>query len=77
MGVSGCIDTDTPTRETAMEEFTDITELEPPMENIEEAARFVDEEAGVVFWGFYHQIAMSGSGSQFEVMSKSLEETDL
>lgn len=78
LGASGCIEEGkAPSRTEAMDIFTDITGFEAPMEEIDNAARFVDEEAGVVFWGFYHDESMSGGGNQFEVEAKHISDTNL
>lgn len=72
MGVSGCIeDQETSiTKETAMENFTDIKKFESPNDSVvDHAVRFTDEEAGQVFWAFRHSAAASGSSSQLELTS--------
>lgn len=79
LGLSGCSGRKSSLKkhEEAMDTFTDITEFEAPMENIASAARFVDEEAGLVFYGFHHQFSGTGAGSEFQIVTKSLNETNL
>jgi len=82
MGISsGCIEstnTHNLNKETAMEQFTDVTEFESPdQDTVEDAARFTDEEAGVVFWAFRHQASSVGGSSQVEIESLPIEQTKL
>lgn len=65
------------TQEEAKAKFDDVTEFEPPfMNDNSEAVRFVDGEAGMVFWGFFNE-GHHVSKTQLEVEMKPIIDTEL